>query len=177
MSSGLERELDEFLIGLGFEMVVLERGRGRSRPLLRLRVDRVGQTGLRSGVTVDDCALVSRKVQEFLETRPDAPENFVLEVSSPGVERPLVRAADYDRFAGQTVRVRGFGPVWNDDRQVEGELLGFDGSDGTAVVTIDVRGERVNIPLDAVAKATLVYRPETDLSDRRRAKERRNKVK
>ena len=163
MSSRLEQELDEFLIGLGFELVMLERGGGRTRPLLRLRVDRAGEIEIRSGVTVDDCVLVSREVEEFLGTRPDAPDGFVLEVSSPGVERPLVRASDYERFAGETVCLRGFGPLWNEERQIEGELVGLRKSDGSPAVAIEVDGEQVDVPLDAVARATLVYRPETDL--------------
>jgi ribosome maturation factor RimP len=163
MNSRLERELDEFLIGLGFELVMLERGGGRSRPLLRLRVDRAGETRIRSGVTVDDCALVSREVQEYLAARPDAPEGFVLEVSSPGVERPLVRDSDYERFAGETVRLRGFGPLWNGERQIDGELIGLASSNGQPVVAIEIQGERVEISLAAVAKAMLVYRAETDL--------------
>lgn len=163
MNSRLERELEEFLVGLGFELVTLERGGGRNRPLLRLRVDRIGETGTRSGITVDDCAFVSREVRDFLDASADAPEAYGLEVSSPGVERPLVRPSDYDRFAGQMIRVRGFGPLFEKERQIEGELLGLSSSDGPGVVAIQLAGERVEIPLTAVAKATLVYRPEMDL--------------
>ena len=162
MNSRLERELEEFLIGLGFELVTLERGGGRRRPLLRLRVDRVGETGIRSGVTVDDCAYVSREVRAFLEEHRDAPDDFGLEVSSPGVERPLVRPADYERFAGERIRLRGFAPLWREEKQVEGELVGYAGEDGGAIA-IRLDGEDVEIPVASVAKATLVYRPEDDL--------------
>jgi len=163
MNNRLERELDEFLVGLGFELVTLERGGGRSRPLLRLRVDRAGETGTRSGVTVGDCSLVSREVTAFLDERADAPDGYVLEVSSPGVERPLVRETDYARFAGETIRVHGFGPIWKDERQVEGELVGLSGSDRQLTVSIRLGKDEVEIPLASVAKASLVYRPETDL--------------
>ena len=77
----------------------------KSRPILRIRVDVPGsEPG--AGVSVDDCARVSRAVEEYLDEASDVAERYVLEVSSPGVERPLVRAADFSRFAGQEIRSR-----------------------------------------------------------------------
>jgi ribosome maturation factor RimP len=157
MARSLERELEDFLSGIGFELVAMERGGGRRRPLLRLRVDRPDGRPGHSTITVDDCAAVSKAVRQFLVDRESGEEEWVLEVSSPGVERPLTRAAHYVRFAGQKVRVRGFGPVAGGSRQVVGRLIGLEGEPGNETVVLDVEGERLAIALSEIAKTTLVY--------------------
>ncbi|MDP2471649.1 MAG: ribosome maturation factor RimP [Candidatus Palauibacterales bacterium] len=153
----LEPELERFLSGMGFELVSAERGGGRRRPLLRLRVDRPDSRPGHSNVTVDDCAEVSRAVSRFLEQRAGGEEDWVLEVSSPGVDRPLTKPRDYVRFAGQTVRLRGFGPLLPGSRQVVGRLVGLEGEPGGEAVVLDVAGEKVTVPLADIAGATLVY--------------------
>jgi ribosome maturation factor RimP len=164
MSSSLERELEELLAGIGYELVSLERGGGRRRPLFRLRVDRPGGRPGHSSVTVEDCALVSREVQAFMEAQSGPGEDIILEVSSPGIERPLVRRQDYERFTGQKVRVRGFGLLPGGSRQVEGELAGLAGSEGSDErVVVRVGGERVEIPLAAISRMTLAYDVGNDL--------------
>src|SRR5690606_39553856 len=89
----LERELEARLESLGFELVELERAGSRTRPVLRLRIDVAAGD---HGVTLDDCARVSRALEPYLDTVEGLPERYVLEVSSPGVERPLVRARDFE---------------------------------------------------------------------------------
>lgn len=159
MVERLEQELEQLLEELGYELVTLERGGGRKRPLLRLRLDRPGGGPGRSTVTVEDCSRVSRAVREYLEKerRLDIPPDFILEVSSPGVERPLSRRDDWKRFAGERVRLRGYGPLHGSSRQIEGELIGLvDGAEGDMVL-IQLERERVEIPRTAIARATLVY--------------------
>lgn len=157
----LERDIDAFLGRMGFELVVLERGGGHRKPLLRLRIDRRHGPSAR-GVSVEDCARVTRELREWVETRDDVPEDYVLEVSSPGVERPLVRPRDYERFAGREVRVKGYAPLAGSSKELEGELVGLVG-DGEDRVQLRVAGEAVTVPLAAIAKANLVYRWEEDL--------------
>lgn len=140
----------------GFELVALERGGGRKRPLLRVRIDRPDSPPGRSTVTVDDCAHLSRILRDVLESGDGGEQDWILEVSSPGVERPLVRSRDYDRFAGQRVRVRGYAPLAGRGKEIEGALLGLVEADAEAFA-LDVDGERVEIPLSAVASARLVY--------------------
>lgn len=156
MPDSLERAIERVLDELGYELVALEKGGGRKRPLLRLRIDRPDGEPGRSSLTADDCAQASRAITALLEDRPDAWSDFILEVSSPGVERPLVRECDFERFAGHEVRVRGYGPLMDGRKQVEGVLAGFDAE--RAEVLLDVDGERVVVPLSAVAKANLRYR-------------------
>src|SRR5918912_1434463 len=96
MSDALEDVVAAELEPLGFELVELRRGGTRTRPVVDVRMDR------RDGekVTVDDCARVSRALEARLDAGGIVPQQYVLEVSSPGIERPLKRAADWRRFAG-----------------------------------------------------------------------------
>lgn len=158
----LGTELEAFLEGLGFEMVTLDRGGGRRRPVLRLKIDRPwGEPG-RSEVTVDDCTRVAREIRGWLEDREEAPEDWVLEVSSPGVERPLVRLRDYRRFAGEQVRLKGYGPLVEGAKVLEGELLGV-ADEEAGSVAIRVAGDRLEVPVASIASAHLVYDWESDL--------------
>ena len=95
----IEAEIEATLVGLGYELVTVDWGGSKRRPLLRIRVDRPEEAP-EVGITVDDCARVSRALEEHLEGKEAVPERYVLEVSSPGVDRPLVRPRDWQRFAG-----------------------------------------------------------------------------
>ncbi len=160
----LERRIEEILESLGFELVALERGGGRRRPLLRIRVDRRDGEPGRSTLTVDDCAAVSRAVEARLDETGEAGESYILEVSSPGVERPLVRRRDYERFVGLEVRLRGYRPLVGDERQIEGVLKGvMDMGEARPQVVLDVDGAEVYVPMQDIAKANLTYSPEEDL--------------
>lgn len=156
MPDSLEGAIERLLDELGFELVALEKGGGRKRPLLRLRIDRPDGEPGRSSLTADDCAQASRAIMQMLEERPDAWSDFILEVSSPGVERPLVRARDYKRFAGQEVRLRGYAPLVEGRKQIDAVLAGFNADQDE--VLLDLDGERIAVPRSAVAKANLRYR-------------------
>lgn len=151
----LERELEARLDAMGFELVELERAGSRTRPVLRLRID--AAQGDRP-VTVEDCARVSRAIEPYLDAREDLPDRYVLEVSSPGVERPLVRARDYERFAGREVALTGYGPLAGRGRRLTGRLLGL-AADGEERIRLELEdGEEVEIPRAEIARANLVFR-------------------
>ena len=160
--SRLEQAIAELVSDLGFELVTVERAGGRRRPLLRVRIERVGAAPDRSGVTIDDCVRVSRELERRLGAPGDLPEGAIVEVSSPGVVRPLVKPADYRRFAGQRVLVQGYAPLIGGQKRVEGLLLGLTG-DPEEIVELEVEGERQQVPLAAIARANLVYDWEADL--------------
>jgi ribosome maturation factor RimP len=95
----------DHLAGLGFELADLRRTGTLERPILQVRVDRPdSRPG--QGITADDCAGISRSLERFLETRALVAPRYVLEVSSPGLERPLRWIEHWRRFVGQRVRVR-----------------------------------------------------------------------
>lgn len=154
----LEEALEQRTETLGFELVELERAGTKSRPVLRVRVDRPdSEPG--QGISVDDCARVSRALEEYLDALPTLSGRYVLEVSSPGVERPLVRSRDYQRFRGHEVAIKGYGPLADRGRRLQGELLGLeDGPEGEMVRLRLEDGEEVSVPRDSIARAHLVFR-------------------
>ena len=158
----MDRELEARVEELGFEVVELERTGSKARPLLRLRIDKPDSEPGR-GVTVDDCARVSRALEAYLDEGVVAGGRYTLEVSSPGVERPLVRDRDFVRFAGQRVAVKGYGPLRGKEKRLEGELLGLepapegDATGGLITIRLD-DGEEARIPRSDIARAHLVFR-------------------
>jgi ribosome maturation factor RimP len=158
MAEELEQQIEARVAGLGYELVELERAGSKSRPILRVRVDVPGsEPG--AGVSVADCARVSRSIEEFLDEAPDIAERYVLEVSSPGVERPLVRAADFTRFAGRDVAVKLSKPLASGAKRVEGELVGLDVMDGEERIRLRLAdGSTMDIPRADVTRANLVFR-------------------
>ncbi len=154
----LGQELEQRIEEMGFELVELERAGSKQRPILRLRVDRPDSTP-GQGVTVEDCGRVSRALESYLDERPDLPESYVLEVSSPGVERPLVKRRDFERFAGQEIALKGKGPLAGRARRLEGVLLGVQGEREAERIRLRLPdGEEVEIPRAEVTGANLVYR-------------------
>jgi ribosome maturation factor RimP len=154
----LEKELEARVEGLGYEFVDLERAGSKSRPILRLRIDRPDAVP-GAGVTVDDCSRVSRALEAFLDEQETLSERYVLEVSSPGIERPLVKARDFERFAGQEVAIVGRGPLAGRGRRLEGQLVGLDAAEGAERVRLRLEeGEVVDIPRAEIARAHLIFR-------------------
>jgi len=154
----LVRSIEERVDRLGFEFVELERAGSRARPLLRIRIDRPDSTP-GHGVTVEDCGLVSRELESFLDSDERLGERYILEVSSPGIERPLVRSRDFRRFAGLPVAVVGHDTLGGRARRLEGELLGLEETDSEETVTLRLDdGSEIGIPRRDIAKAHLVFR-------------------
>ncbi|MEX0912219.1 MAG: ribosome maturation factor RimP, partial [Gemmatimonadota bacterium] len=123
-------------------------------------IDRPGagpDTG--DGVTLEDCTRVSRAVEAFLDGRPDMSARYVLEVSSPGVERPLVRRRDFERFAGREIAVHTTRPLHAGSKRVQGELIALEGDpEDERVLLRTESGEELRIPRDQTKKIHLVYR-------------------
>jgi ribosome maturation factor RimP len=140
--SALEGILEPTLAGLGFELVdaqVSNRGR-----FLRIFMDKPG------GITLEDCAAVSRHLSRVLEV--EGIDYDRLEVSSPGLDRPLRKAADFARFAGQKVDVRMRLADASGRRRYVGRLKGIEGT----TATVEVDGAAVALQLDGMDRARLV---------------------
>ena len=153
-------EVEARLEQMGFELVEAAWVGSPGRPILRIRMDLPDSVPGEGGVGVDQCAAVSRELEPWLDGHPQVPERYVLEVSSPGVERPLTRPRDWERFKGSLVMVKGRGFPGGRGNRLEGELLGLeDNEDGEAVVALLLENkERIRIPLDRIQKAHLIYR-------------------
>ncbi len=154
MSSSLNEKLEQMLApavtGLGYELVGIEYlGQGKYS-VLRVYIDQPeGSEAL--GINVDDCSKVSYQVSGVLDVEDPLPGHYNLEVSSPGLDRPLFKVADYERFQGKLLRVVTDYPV-DGQRKYKGTLKGL--QDGN--VLLDVEGEVVEIPLVAVKQARII---------------------
>jgi len=154
----VEAELDGRIEALGFELVEVSWSGSSGRPILRLRVDRPDSVP-GDGITVADCARVSRALEAWLDELEGLPERYVLEVSSPGVERPLTRLKDWQRFTGEEVSLKGRTSLLGRGPRLQGVLLGSEeGPDGPRVRLRLKDGEEVSIERNAIAEARLVYR-------------------
>ncbi|MCX7894925.1 MAG: ribosome maturation factor RimP [Thermoanaerobaculum sp.] len=115
----LRQRLQAVVASEGAELLSVELAGTMRKPILRLVIDRP------EGVGLDDCALISHQVSVLLDLFDPFPGPYTLEVSSPGMERKFYRLEDYQRFAGQAVRVR-MKPTWPGVKIVEGYLEGFE---------------------------------------------------
>jgi len=109
-------------------------------------------------VTVDDCARVSRALESWLDEHDEIPERYVLEVSSPGIERPLTRPRDWERFAGNPVVVEGHGVLAERSSRLEAELLGLDPEPEPTVRLRLGDGAEVGVPLTDIKGAHLLFK-------------------
>ncbi len=132
----------------GLSLVELEVNRGRGRLLVRYFIDR------EEGVTVEDCARVSQAVGRFLDAKDPIEGPYTLEVSSPGLERPLRKEGDFQLFAGRDVKIKTEIPI-EGQTNFSGKLLGI--IDGSVIVAGDDEKE-YRIPHQTIKKARLTYR-------------------
>ena len=131
----------------GFELVDVEAKRDRDGFLVRLYVDKEG------GVSLDDLQTVSEEVSAILDAEDPIESPYTLEVSSPGLDRPLKREDDYRRFAGRLARLSSYEPV-DGRRHWTGRLMGLE--DGVVAVRLEAEGgAECRIPLAKVAHARL----------------------
>ncbi|MGQ0537326.1 MAG: ribosome maturation factor RimP [Gemmatimonadaceae bacterium] len=150
MRSELETFLEQEVSALGYDLVEFRRGGTRSRPLLDVRIDR--RDGVK--VSLDDCAEVSREVEKRLDDLRLAGDDYVLEVSSPGVERPLRTLHDWRRFVGRRVRITS--PAVNGALEID--LSDIDGiGDEAVAVGSDMKGIEHRVRIGDVSQARLVF--------------------
>jgi ribosome maturation factor RimP len=138
----LENVVEPAVAGLGYELVDVQASNGGR--MLRLFIDKPG------GITVEDCATVSRHLTRVLAVEGIDYER--LEVSSPGLDRPLRKGADFARFAGRKAEVRMRTPDAAGRRRFVGVLRGAD----AGRIEMDLDGQRVALELEGIERARLV---------------------
>lgn len=140
------------LVSRGMELVEIEFKREGRSQVLRLYIDKPG------GVNLDDCADISREVSAVLDVEDVIPGRYLLEVSSPGLNRPLTKEADYLRYAGRLVKIRTRLLTPDDKGNMRktflGELLGYE--NGTVRLRLK-EGQTASIPLPEIARANLEF--------------------
>ncbi|MDX2224881.1 MAG: ribosome maturation factor RimP [Rhodospirillaceae bacterium] len=144
----LEERIAPTLDGMGFEVVRVALT-GGSRRTLQVMADRADG----APISVDDCAAISETLSAIFDVEEPIAGAYDLEVSSPGIDRPLTRPKDFAAFAGFEAKLETAAPV-NGRRRFRGVLKGL--SDGGAAVAIDVDGTEVTLPLAGLAQAKLV---------------------
>ncbi len=131
---------------MGYELVGVEFSGASSHGTLRVYIDH------KNGVNIDDCARISHQISGVLDVEEPIRQAYDLEVSSPGLDRPLFKLADFERFGGQTAKIKmmvGLGGR----RNFKGVLRGVTDS---KLIEIEVDGEIYQLPLADIGKANLV---------------------
>jgi ribosome maturation factor RimP len=142
----LGRMLAAVVETMGYELAGVEFHPRRGNALLRIYIDS------ENGISLDDCQRVSHQVSGVLEVEDPITGRYTLEVSSPGLDRPLFEAAHFDRFAGSEVSIQ-LRDLLDGRRKLLGRLLGMRDGD---VVIVDSEGREWRAPLERIEKARLV---------------------
>jgi ribosome maturation factor RimP len=147
----IARLVEPTLQAMGYELVRVQFSGGSHRPTLQIMAERVD----RRGMTVDDCSEISRALSALLDVEDPMTGSYMLEISSPGIDRPLVRPTDYERFAGFEARIETNMPI-EGRRRFRGRLGALENGQ---VSIMDAAGE-VRLPLEQIHKAKLVLTDE-----------------
>jgi ribosome maturation factor RimP len=126
------------------ELVDVEYKKEGKNWFLRIFIDKEG------GVMVDDCTRVSRQIEDLIDVEEIVPSSYVLEVSSPGLDRPLKKEKDFLRFKGKRVHVTTYTPI-HQQKNFKGTIRDFQKD----VLFLDIDSQRVEIPRNQIAKAKL----------------------
>jgi len=146
----LQEVIEPVLADLGYECVFAEITVENGRRIVRLFIDHLEGAAAQGPVGIEDCVKVTRELDPVLDVADVITGRYELEVSSPGINRPLARKKDFEKFKGQKVAVRTFEKV-GDRRNFLGVLLGMDGDE----IRIDVDGRELRVPFGEVSKAHL----------------------
>ena len=144
--SHLEKLIEPVVEAAGFRLVRVRLMGGKTKTL-QIMAERPD-----GSMNVDDCAELSHALSEFLDQEDPIEGDYNLEVSSPGIDRPLTRITDYARWAGHETRFELHAPDANGRKRFKGTLLGLDGN----AVVLETNGERLTIPFGAIADAKLI---------------------
>ncbi len=144
-SAKLTQLLQPLVEDLGYEFVGMEQSSNPKNPVVVIYIDRP------EGIAIEDCEKVSREVAALLDVEDPIPGQYSLEVSSPGLDRPLFTPEQFARFAGEEATVNVYAPV-DGRRKFRGEIL----EAGEDSVTIEQDGTPVTLDMSNVVKARLV---------------------
>lgn len=131
---------------MGYELVGIEFIGGGGHGTLRVYIDR------EEGVSLDDCAAISHQVSGILDVEEPIRQAYDLEISSPGIDRPLFKLEDYERFAGRMAKIK-MAVAADGRRHFKGRLRGVAEA---GMVTIEVDGQDFDLPFADIARANLV---------------------
>jgi ribosome maturation factor RimP len=146
------RQLAEpVLVSVGLELIQVECLKMKARWVVRIYMDRE-----QGGVTLDDCALISNQLGDLLDVHDVPPGPYTLEVSSPGLDRPLQRDKDFLKYLGSRINLRLREKI-DGRRHLCGELTDYEDEDGRKILVVRESGKTHRIPREAVLRANLEY--------------------
>ncbi|MGJ0486507.1 MAG: ribosome maturation factor RimP [Methylomicrobium sp.] len=137
--------IEPIVEGLGYECVGIEYHPHPKHGLLRIYIDS------ENGILVDDCSKVSHQVSGMLDVEDPIPDNYQLEVSSPGADRPFFKISQFERFKGSTVQVNLFKAIGGRKR-----ITGLIEQVDEDIITLVEHGQAFEVPFSAISKARLV---------------------
>lgn len=143
---GLDELFEPVVESMGYELVGVEFSGGASHGTLRVYIDR------EEGVSIGDCASISHQISAILDVEEPIQQAYDLEVSSPGLDRPLFKATDFERFSGQQVKIK-MSTGLDGRRNFKGVLQGVIDS---RLIKVEVDGEVFQLPLTDIGKANLI---------------------
>jgi ribosome maturation factor RimP len=146
------RQLAEpVLVSVGLELIQVECLKMKARWVVRIYMDRE-----QGGVTLDDCALISNQLGDLLDVHDVPPGPYTLEVSSPGLDRPLQRDKDFLKYLGSRINLRLREKI-DGRRHLCGELTDYEDEAGRKILVVRESGKTHRIPREAVLRANLEY--------------------
>lgn len=146
VTENLRTLLAPVVISEGMELVDLEYKKEGKNWYLRIFIDKEG------GITMEDCSLISGQINPLLDVEDAVPHPYILEVSSPGLDRPLKKLSDYERFAGKLAKIQTFAPQGG-RKKFFGRIKGVEGEN--VLLNIEAERQQVSIPLKDIAKGKL----------------------
>jgi len=141
----LQQIVDDVVTSMGYELVGVEYSMRNKSGLLRIYID------TEQGIVLDDCQAVSHQLSGVLDVEDPIPGNYDLEISSPGLDRPIFKAADFDRFAGKMVKIKLVTTV-DGRKNFKGMLKGVQEKE----VVIEQEGQEIRLSLTNIDQARLV---------------------
>ncbi len=143
--SDIAQIINPKLVELGIELVDIKYTREGGHWFLRVFIDKL------TGIGLEDCQLVSENIDPLLDEHDPIPHAYTLEVSSPGLDRPLKKPADFARFTGENVKLTTYTPL-EGKRKFKGKIIAAENHS----ITLDVNGTSIVLPLEQVASARLL---------------------
>lgn len=133
-SANTEKRIEELIqptvTEMGYELVDVEFVKEGPNWYLRIFIDKEG------GVTIDDCEAVSKTLEKIFDEKDPIEQAYFLEISSPGIDRPLKKKEDFIKYNGEMVDVKLYKP-YEGSKEYTGKLVGYDENDGTVTIAVD----------------------------------------
>lgn len=144
----VEELVTPIILDMDLDLVDIEYVKEGKNWFLRVFIDS------EDGIDIEECGIVSERLGEKLDEIDPIPNNYFLEVSSPGAERPLKKVKDFEKAIGKNVNIKTYEQI-EGEKQFEGKLLDFNGETLKLEIKMKTRIKEVEIPYEKVAKARL----------------------